>query len=313
MNKDARILIVGHDDIIERSLTGYLRANGFGRVVSSSAMAMDTVIQPSVYDFFAQHRPEYIFLTSTRSGGIEANQKQAAEFIYHNLESQNNVVYAAWKFGVKKLLYVGSSCVYPKDCAQPIKPEYLLTGALEETSTPYAVAKIAGIKLCQAYHRQYGLNAVVTIPATVYGPGIDTDLTTAHVMGALIGKFADALKSGTRQVNVWGSGKPRREFLYAEDFAAAAMFLMERYDGEDIVHIGSGDDVTIQELAEVIKSISGFQGDIAFDAAKPDGAMKKLLDSSFIERLGWKPKVTLEEGIRATYAWYTGQEQGVMP
>ncbi|HBO97972.1 MAG TPA: GDP-fucose synthetase [Candidatus Omnitrophica bacterium] len=301
MNKDSRILVVGHNDIIEKSLTGHFTAGHFTHVFSSSAIALNAAIQPAVYDFFAEHRPEYVFLTSTRSGGIEANQKQAAEFIYHNLGSQNNIVYAAWKFGVKKLLYLASSCVYPKGCPQPIKPECLLTGELEQTSEPYAVAKIAGIKLCQAYRRQYGLNAIVAIPATVYGPGSDTDPATAHVLGALLGKFIDAAKNNSPQVTIWGTGVPRREFLFADDFVAACLFLMERYEGDGVMHIGSGSDVTIKELAEMIQRVCGYEGRIVFDAAKPDGAMRKLLDSSRLTQMGWRPKVLLEEGIRRMY------------
>lgn len=303
MNKDAPILVVGHNDVIEKSLADHFTADHFTRVFSSSAIALNTAIQPAVYDFFAQHRPEYVFLASTRSGGIEANRKQAAEFIYHNLESQNNVVYAAWKFGVKKLLYFASSCVYPKGCPQPIKPEYLLTGELEETSEPYAVAKIAGIKLCQAYRRQYGLNAIVAVPATIYGPGSDADPATAHVLGALLGKFIDAVKNNSPQVTVWGTGAPQREFLYADDFVAACLFLMERHEGEGIMHIGSGSDVTIKELAEMIRRVCGYKGRIIFDASKPDGAMRKLLDSSRLTQMGWRPKVSLEEGIRRTCEW----------
>src|SRR3989338_1921592 len=294
MNKDAAILIVGYNDVIEKSLTGHFTAGHFTRVFSSSAIALNTAIQPAVYDFFAEHKPEYVFLTSTRSGGIEANQKQSAEFIYHNLESQNNVVYAARKFGVKKLLYLASSCVYPKECPQPMKEECLLTGALEKTSEAYAVAKIAGIKLCQSYRRQYGLNAIVAIPATVYGPGSDTDPATAHVLGALLGKFIDAVKNNSPQVTIWGTGAPRREFLYADDLVAACLFLMERYQGEEIMHIGPGSDVTIKELAEMIQRVCGYEGRIVFDASKPGGAMRKLLDSSRLTQLGWKQKVSLE-------------------
>src|SRR3990167_2066349 len=210
MNKDSKILVVGHNDVTEKSLTDHFAANHFTRVFSSSAIALNTAIQPAVYDFFAEHKPEYVFLASTRSGGIEANQRQAAEFIYHNLESQNNVVYAARKFGVKKLLFLASSCVYPKECPQPMKEEYLLTGVLEKTSEAYAVAKIAGIKLCQAYRRQYGLNAIVAIPPTLFGPGSDVCLETAHVMGALIYKFCEAVKNNQKQVVGWGAGGGRR-------------------------------------------------------------------------------------------------------
>ncbi len=304
MNKDSKILVVGHDDIIEKSLTGHLQSSHFQNVFSSSTIALNTTIQPSVYDFFSKHRPEYVFLASVRSGGIEANQRHPAEFIYHNIESQNNIVYASWKFGVKKLLFLASSCVYPKDCPQPMKEEHLLTGPLEETSEPYAVAKITGIKLCQAYRRQYGLNAIVAIPATLYGPGSDTEPATAHVMGALFGKFMDAVKNNSPQVTIWGTGAPRREFLFADDFVAACLFLMERYQGEEIMHIGSGSDVSIKELAEMIQRVCGYKGRIIFDTSKPDGAMKKLLDSNLIRQLGWQPKVSLEQGIKRTYETY---------
>ena len=304
MHSDSKILVVGHNDIIDKSLTDHFAANHFTRVFSSSATALNTTIQPAVYDFFAEHKPDYIFLTPTRSGGIEANQRQAAEFIYHNLESQNNVVYAARKFGVKKLLFLAGSCVYPKECPQPMKEEYLLTGALEKTSEAYAVAKIAGIKLCQAYRRQYGLNAIVVIPATIYGPGSDTDPATAHVLGALLGKFIAAVRNNSPEVALWGTGAPRREFLCADDFVAACLFLMERYEGEGIMHIGSGSDVTIRELAEMIARISGYKGRIVFDASKPDGTMRKLLDSGHLAQMGWRPRVSLEEGIRKTYEAY---------
>lgn len=308
MHSDSRILIVGHDDIIEKSLTDHCATNHFTRVFSSSAIALNTAIQPAVYDFFAEHKPEYVFLTSTRSGGIEANLKQPAEFIYHNLESQNNVVYAARKFGVKKLLFLASSCVYPKECPQPMKEEYLLTSALEKTSEAYAVAKIAGIKLCQAYRRQYGLNAIVAIPATIYGPGSDTDPVTAHVLGALLDKFSAAVKNNSPEVVIWGTGAPRREFLFADDFAAACFFLMERYEGDGIMHIGSGSDVTIRELAEVIQRVCGYKGKVVFDASKPDGAMRKLLDSSRLAQMGWRPVVSLEEGVRRTHEAYLNRK-----
>ena len=311
MDKNAKILIIGHNDIIEKSLTDHFAANHFTRVFSSSAIALNTAIQPAVYDFFAGHKPEYVFLTSTRSGGIEANQKQPAEFIYHNLESQNNVVYAARKFGVKKLLFLASSCVYPKGCPQPMKEEYLLTGALEKTSEAYAVAKIAGIKLCQAYRRQYGLNAIAAIPATIYGPGSDTDPATAHVLGALLGKFIDAVKNDSPEVVIWGTGAPRREFLFADDFVAACLFLMERYEGDGVMHIGCGSDVTIKELAEMIQLACGFKGKIVFDAAKPDGVLRKLLDSSRLTQMGWRPKISLEEGIKRTYEAYLGRGTGM--
>ena len=301
MNKDAKILIVGHNDIIESSLKRYFDAHNYSNVFSSFLTGLNPVIQPAVYDFFAQNRPEYVFLASTRSGGIEANRRLAGEFIYHNLESQNNILYASYKFGVKKLVFVASSCVYPKECPQPIKEEYLLTGELEKTSEAYAVAKIAGIKLCEAFRKQYGLNAITVIPATVYGPGSGTDIETAHVIGALMAKFACAVAENKKEVIVWGTGNPRREFLFADDFIEACIFLMDRYEGEELINVGSGYDVSIKELAEMIAQSAGFKGNIIFDQTKPDGVKQKLLDNSRITKLGWRPKIVLKEGIEKTY------------
>ena len=304
MNKDSKILIVGHNDIIENSLVQYFRENGFKNIFSSSAIALDPAIQPATYHFFSTYRPDYVFLGSTRSGGIEANQKHAAEFIYHNLESQNNIVYAAQKFGTQKLLFFAGSCVYPKECPQPIKEEYLLTGPLEKTSEPYSIAKIAGIKLCQTYKKQFGLNAVVMIPATIYGSGSDTDIETAHVIGALLGKFTEAVENNQPEVIVWGTGAPRREFLHEDDFVSASVFLMEHYDGEEMINVGCGSDVSIKELAQIIAEITGFRGSIKFDSTKPDGTMRKLVDNSRIAKMGWKAKVGLKEGIAKTYQGY---------
>lgn len=304
MNKESKILIVGHDDVMEQSLRNYFQREGYANVFSSSSIGLNATIQASVYEFFQKYRPEYVFLASTRSGGIEANLKNGGEYIYHNLESQNNIVYAAWKFEVKKLLFFAGSCVYPKDCAQPMCEKALLTGPLEETSEPYSVAKIAGIKLCQAFRRQYGLNTLVMIPATIYGPGSNVDLEQAHVMGALIAKFTSAAEKNSKEVIVWGTGKPRREFLYADDFVSACVYLMGHYDSDEIINAGCGSDVSIQELARIIAGVSGFKGKIIFDQTKPDGTMKKLLDSRRIHDLGWKPRVSLEEGIRKTYEWY---------
>jgi len=311
MRKDSRILIIGHADAIEHSLTAHFRAQRFTNVFSTaegatgrSTLRVDFLNQRSVEKFFETKRPEYVFLGSIRSGGIVANQKFAADFIYQNLECQTNVIHAAYKFGVKKLLYYTSSCVYPKAAAQPMKEDSFLTGVLEPTSEPYAIAKIAGMKLCETYNRQYGFKAVVAVPATVYGPGSDMDLKTAHVIGALIAKFRDAVRTNAKEVTVWGSGKPKREFLYADDFVAASLFLMDHYHDAAIINLGCGHDVSIKELARMIQKISGFKGKIAFDASKPDGAMRKLLDNRRVARLGWKAKIDLEEGIRRTYEWY---------
>jgi GDP-L-fucose synthase len=304
MDKNSRILIVGHNNVIEKSLIRHFSSEGFARVVSVSQTGLDVLRQETVEKFFKDEKPAYVFLSSVCSGGIEANQKFPAQFIYENLQAQNNVVHAAYKNGVKKLLFYAASCVYPKEGPSPIKEDSLLTGALEPTSEPYAVAKIAGIKLCQSYRRQHGFKAVVAVPATIYGPGSDTDFATAHVMGALIGKFHQAAKDNQPEVVVWGSGRPRREFLYADDFVSASLFLMERYDDPGLINAGCGRDISVKELAGIIKDVSGFKGKIVFDKTRPDGALSKLLDNRRLSKLGWKPKVGLEEGIEKTYKWY---------
>jgi len=239
------------------------------------------------------------------SGGIEVNRQNPAEFLYHNLESQNNIIYSSWKFGVKKLLLIASSCIYPRECPQPMKEEYLLTGPLEPTSESYSVARIAGIRLCQNYRRQHNFNAITMVPAALYGPGDDMNEATAHVIGGLIGKFADALQNGKKEVRIWGTGNPRREFLYIDDFVAACLFLMDRYDEESIINVGIGKDVSIKELAELLAKVSGFQGKIAYDATKPDGTPQKLIDNARMSKLGWKPKIDLKEGLKRTYQWFT--------
>ncbi len=304
MKKQSRILIVGHNDVVEHALAGHFLGKGYADVHSASRIKLDVFNQSRVAKFFAKERPEYVFLASTRSGGIEANQKYAAEFIYSNLASQNHVVHSAYQSGVKKLLFIASSCIYPKESAQPIREESLLTGALEPTSEPYAVAKIAGVKLCQAYRRQYGFKAIAMVPATLYGPGSDTDPKNAHVLGALLAKFHAAVERNDKEVVLWGSGKPRREFLFFDDFVAACVFLMERYDGPDLINAGAGGDVAVKVLAGMIAAVVGFKGTIIFDASKPDGAMRKLLDSRRMRKLGWRPRVELKQGIEETYAWY---------
>jgi GDP-L-fucose synthase len=307
MNKDSKILIVGHNDIIENSLFEHFKNNGFSNVFSSTQISLNPTIQPSVYEFFQKYRPEYVFLASTRSGGIEANIKYAAEFIYHNLESQNNIIYCAWKFGTKKLIYYAGSCIYPKESKQPIKEESLLTGELEKTSESYSIAKIAGVKLCEAFKKQYGLNSIVAIPATIYGPGSDVDLEKAHVIGALLAKFASAVKTGAKEVVVWGTGEPRREFLFVDDFIDASLFLMENYNDTQMINVGAGTDVSIKELAELIAEVTGYKGSIKYDSSKPNGTMRKLTDTTRLTKLGWKPKVGLREGIKKTYDWYLSQ------
>ncbi len=299
MKKQSRILIVGHNDIVEHSLYDYLSANGYRNVVCAGPEKWDVFNQKQVETFFKKVRPEYVFLGSTLSGGIEANQKFCGEFIYGNLQSQNNIIHTAFTSKVKKLLYIASSCVYPKVCAQPIKEECFLTGALEPTSQPYAVAKIAGIEMCRAYRRQYDFNAIAMVPATLFGPAADTDAHNAHVLGALLGKFSKAAASGDKKVTLWGTGKPKREFLFSEDFASACVFLMQNYNSEELINAGVGEDIAIKDLAKLIAAAVGYQGKIEFDTSKPDGTMRKLLDSSRINKLGWKPKIGLQKGLQS--------------
>ncbi len=304
MQRNSRIFIVGHNDSIENSLSRHFTSAGFKHVFSNTKDGVDVLNQTKVERFFKHTRPEYVFLGSIRSGGIAANLKYPAEFIDENCVAQNNVIHAAHAHKAKKLLYFTGSCAYPKDARQPIKEEALLTGPLEKISEPYSIAKIAGSVMCRAYRAQYGFNAIVAVPATLYGPGSDTDITTAHVMGALIAKFHKAVADGDKEVVVWGTGKARREFLYVDDFVSVCLFLMSRYNGADLINAGCGYDVSIRELAGLLKKISGFKGKIVFDASKPDGTMRKLMDNRRITKLGWKPKVGLEEGIRKTYQWY---------
>ena len=305
MRRDSKIFIVGHNDSIENSLKKHFQENGFSQVVSNTQDKIDVLDQSQVDKFFKKFKPTYVFLGSLRSGGIAANQKFPAEFFYENFQTQNLVVEAARRWKVRKLLYFSSSCVYPAQAKQPIQESSLLTGPLEQTSEPYALAKIAGTKMCQAYKSQYGFNAIVAVPATLYGPGSDTDIESAHVLGALIAKFHKAKKEGKGEVIVWGSGRPRREFLYVDDFVSACLFLMGKYDGADVINIGSGVDVSIKQLAGMIKSSSGYKGKIKFDTSKPDGAMRKLMDNTRMRKLGWKPKVSLEDGIEKTCQWYS--------
>lgn len=306
MKSSSVIFVVGDNGIIEKSLVERLRGQGFSKIDSSSEIVLNTTIQASVYDYFQQHRPEYVILSSVCSGGIKANLENPAKFIYKNLESQNNIVYASKKFGVKKLLYLGSSCVYPKNASQPIKEEALLTGELEASSEPYAISKIAGVKLCQSFKRQYQFNAITAIPATLYGPDQDMDENHAHVLGALMKKIANAAVNHDSFVEVWGSGEPRREFIYSDDFVDACLILMEHYEENEMVNIGVGEDISIKNLADLIARVVGFKGEIRFDQSKPDGVKQKLLDNSRIKKLGWNARIKLEDGIERTYKLVKG-------
>ena len=309
MEKNSKILVVGHEGVVEKSLVRYLRENDFAKVFSSSEIALDTTIQSVVNRFFADYKPDYVFLNSIRSGGIQANQRNPAEFFYANSASQNNVVYAAHKFATKKLLYFASSCIYPKDCPQPIKLEYLMASPMEPTSEAYSTAKLAGAKLCQAYRSQYDFNAIVAVLATAYGPDNDIDMASAHVLDGLIYKFYEAKANNQKEVVVLGSGNPRREFIFAEDVAKGAVFLMKHYNEKDPIHVGCGEDISIKDLAQIIKEVSGFEGKIVFDSSKPDGAMRKLLDDEPIKKLGWSPQIDIKQGIKETFKRYQQERE----
>ncbi|KXG78331.1 GDP-L-fucose synthase [Fervidicola ferrireducens] len=304
MHKEAKIYVAGHRGLVGSAILRRLRAEGYSNIVTRTRQELDLTDQRAVYQFFEAERPEYVFLAAAKVGGILANSTYPADFIRENLLIQTNVIDAAYRYGVKKLLFLGSSCIYPKFAPQPIKEEYLLTGALEPTNEPYAVAKIAGIKMCQAYNKQYGTNFISVMPTNLYGPGDNFDLETSHVLPALIRKFHEAKVAGAPHVVIWGSGTPRREFLHVDDLANACLFLMNNYDSSEIINIGVGEDLTIAELANLIKEIVGYQGEIVFDTTKPDGTPRKLLDVSKIFNLGWRPRIRLEDGIRSTYEWF---------
>ena len=306
ISREARIYVAGHRGLVGSAIVRRLEGAGFPNLILHTSQELDLRDQARVKEFFEREKPEYVFLAAARVGGILANMTYPAHFIYDNLMIQSNVIHQAFKAEVKKLLFLGSSCIYPKFAPQPMKEEYLLTGPLEPTNEPYAVAKIAGIKMCQAYNRQYGTNFICAMPTNLYGPNDNFDLETSHVIPALIRKFHEAKINGAKSVVVWGTGTPRREFLYVDDLADACLFLMENCDAQhaEIVNVGTGEDITIKELAEMIKNIVGFNGEIVFDPSKPDGTPRKLLDIGRIKELGWKSKTTLEDGLRATYQYY---------
>ncbi len=304
MHKDSKIYIAGHRGLVGSAIVRKLSELGFTNLVCRTHKELDLTRQKDVEDFFDSVRPECVFLAAAKVGGILANSAYPADFIYSNLVIQTNVIHAAYLFGVKKLLFLGSSCIYPRLCPQPMKEEYLLDGKLEPTNEPYAVAKIAGIKMCQAYNREHGTNFISVMPTNLYGPGDNFDLQNSHVIPALIRKFHEAKQEGRDKVVIWGSGTPRREFLHVNDLADACMFLMSHYNDSEIVNIGSGTDITIRDFALLIKDIVGFEGELIFDTSKPDGTPRKLLDVTKIEKLGWTPKIDLNEGIRQTYEWY---------
>lgn len=278
-----------------------LRKNGFGNLILRTSSELDLVKQAEVEDFFENEKPDFVFLAAAKVGGIMANNTYRADFIYENLMIEANVIHAAYKNNVEKLLFLGSSCIYPKMAPQPLKEEYLLTDELEYTNEPYAIAKIAGIKLCENYRKQYGCNFISVMPTNLYGPNDNYDLNKSHVLPALLRKFHEAKIEGKNEVEVWGSGTPKREFLHVDDLAEACLYLMENYDGEEWFNIGTGEDVSIRELAEMIKDVTGFNGSLVFDSSKPDGTPRKLMDVSKIHSVGWKHKIPLREGISEVY------------
>ena len=313
MDLSSKIYVAGHRGLVGSAIVRALEKQGYDNLILRTHSELDLLDQKSTADFFKKEKPEYVFLAAAKVGGIMANKTYPADFIYQNLQIQNNIIHHSYLNGVKKLLFLGSSCIYPKLCPQPIKEEYLLTGALEPTNEPYAIAKIAGIKMCQAYNKQYGTDFISVMPTNLYGPGDNFDLESSHVLPALIRKFHEAKINNQTEVVVWGTGAARREFLYVDDLADACVFLMNSYDNSEIINIGTGEDLSIKELAEMIKKITGFTGKINWDASRPDGTPRKLLDVSRLHNLGWKHKINLTDGILSTYEWYQSVNQNSQP
>jgi GDP-L-fucose synthase len=299
--KQSKIYVAGHNGMLGSAIVHRLKQLGYSNIITRSHAQLDLTIQPLVHEFFQTERPDYVFLAAAKVGGIHANHSYPADFIYQNLMIETNIIHAAKEAGVQRLLFLGSSCIYPKDCAQPIKEEYLLTGPLEKTNESYALAKIAGIKLCESYNYQYKVQYVSVMPTNLYGPNDNYDLDNSHVLPALIRKAHEAKLRNEQELVVWGSGKSMREFLYVEDMAEACVFLMESNISQGLYNVGTGQDITIYQLAEIIMKIVGFSGTIIFDPTKPDGTLRKLLDSNKMRQLGWKAKTSLVEGIAKTY------------
>jgi len=304
MQRHNRIFVAGHRGLVGSAILRRLEAEGYDNILTAGRDQLDLREQAPVRAFFAAQRPQFVFLAAAKVGGILANSTYSAEFLAENLAIQTNVIDAAYKNGVSKLLFLGSSCIYPKMAPQPIREEYMMTGPLEPSNEWYAIAKIAGIKMCQAYRRQYGFPAISIMPTNLYGPGDNFDLQDSHVLPALMRKLHEARLAGAQQVTVWGSGSPKREFLHANDLADAAVFLMRNYDGEQAINVGTGSDLTIAELARLMQKVIGYHGELVFDHSKPDGTPRKLLDVSKLHALGWRHKIELEDGIAETYSWY---------
>jgi GDP-L-fucose synthase len=304
MDRKAPVFVAGHRGMVGSAILHKLESEGFSNLVTRTHAELDLTEQAAVRDFFETVRPAYVLLAAAKVGGIHVNNTYRGDFIRENLQIQVNVIDQAWRAGVQKLLFLGSSCIYPCEAPQPLREDYLLTGPLEPTNEPYAIAKIAGIKMCESYRRQYGFNAISLMPTNVYGPGDSFDLQNSHMLPALIRKFHEAKKAGVASVEVWGTGKPRRELMHVSDLADACLFFMDSYDGEDFINVGLGADATITEIAETVRDVVGFKGEISYDPSRPDGMMRKLLDTSRAQALGWKAKISLAEGIADAYRWF---------
>jgi len=304
MNKEAKIYIAGHRGMVGSAIQRRLTALGYEKIITMSSAELDLRIQERVNEFFEVELPDYVFLAAAKVGGILANNTYRADFIYENIMIQSNVIHSAYATGVKKLMFLGSSCIYPKMAPQPLKEEYLLTGLLEPTNEPYAIAKIAGIKMCDAYRSQYGCDFISVMPTNLYGPNDNYDLQNAHVLPSLIRKFHEAKLNNASEVNIWGSGTPKREFLHADDLAEACIYLMNTYSDAGLVNIGTGEDISISDLAGLIQKVVGYEGAIVYDATKPDGTPRKLMDVSKLTGLGWKFSISLEKGLELVYKEY---------
>jgi GDP-L-fucose synthase len=309
MDKNSRIFVAGHLGLVGSAIRRKLASAGYTKLILRSRAELELTNQAAVNEFLAAERPEYIFLAAAKVGGILANSTYPADFIRENLLVQTNVIDSAHRQGTRKLLFLGSSCVYPKLAPQPLTEDALLSSALEPTNEAYAVAKIAGIKMAQAYRRQYGFHAISLMPTNLYGPNDNFDLESSHVVPALLRKFHEAVQKNAPEVAIWGTGTVRREFMHVDDFADAALFLMLKYDREEIINVGTGEDVTVRELAELVRKVTGYQGGLAFDTSKPDGTPRKLLDVSRLRALGWRPRISLRDGLKNTYEWFVANER----
>ena len=309
MEKNAKIYVAGHRGMVGSALVRRLESEGYQNIIVRTSRELDLRNQQAVIDFFAAEKPEYVFLSAAKVGGIMANNVYRADFLYENLQIQNNVIHNAYLTGVKKLMFLGSSCIYPKMAPQPLKEDYLLTGPLEYTNEPYAIAKITGIKMCESYRKQYGCNFISVMPTNLYGPNDNYDLVGSHVLPAMIRKFHEAKVEGKPLVELWGTGSPLREFLHADDLADACVYLMKTYDEEQFVNIGVGEDISIKNLAELIQATVGYEGELRWNTHKPDGTPRKLMDVSRLHGMGWKHRYSLEEGIKLTYQDFLAKEE----